>query len=165
MPPLTLSFTRCFVHSLTHSLIRSLSLLNTIKPGVVPKIHESKIAYRHMENIGQYLKGCKALGVPVTDLFDTPDLYEERNINLVINHVHSLAAFVKKTESLGFSGPFIEDSKDVKTLFAASLVDTGLEGIPAIKDDVPLTAPQKELVDWVRHCSRRSLARSLPLTH
>jgi hypothetical protein len=60
-----------------------------------------------------------------------------------------LAAFVKKTESLGFTGPFIEDSKDVKTLYAASLVDTGLEGIPAIKDDTPLTTQQKELVDWV----------------
>jgi len=35
------------------------------------------------ENIQAYLKACVALGVRESDLFNTVDLYENKNINLV----------------------------------------------------------------------------------
>eukprot|EP01132_Coremiostelium_polycephalum_P007427 gene7427-9129_t len=49
-----------------------------------------------MENIGNYLHGCLALGLKKTDLFDTPDLFEEKNINLVISNIHVLANHIHK---------------------------------------------------------------------
>jgi hypothetical protein len=37
-----------------------------------------------MENITNYLKGCEALGLKKVELFDTIDLYDEKNKYLVI---------------------------------------------------------------------------------
>ena len=36
-----------------------------------------------MENIGNFLKGAEAYGVAMTDLFQTVDLYEAKNMILV----------------------------------------------------------------------------------
>ncbi len=39
--------------------------------------------YNLQENIQSYLKGCVEVGIPSTSLFNTIDLYEEKNINNV----------------------------------------------------------------------------------
>ena len=40
-----------------------------------------------MENIGNFLAGCEALGIVKTDIFQTVDLYEGQNIPQVwLNH-------------------------------------------------------------------------------
>jgi hypothetical protein len=36
-----------------------------------------------MENIEAYLKACMQLGLRSSDLFNTPDLFNEKNMNLV----------------------------------------------------------------------------------
>jgi hypothetical protein len=35
------------------------------------------------ENIQNYLHGCKELGLPESSLFNTIDLFEEKNVNMV----------------------------------------------------------------------------------
>jgi hypothetical protein len=59
------------------------SVLNKIKPGAVAKVQKGKISFVHMENIEAFLKGCAQIGLNQTSLFNTLDLYENKNMNLV----------------------------------------------------------------------------------
>ncbi len=64
-------------------LIPSNRLINKLKPGTINQIHTSSIAYKQMENIAAYLKACVQLGLKQADCFNTIDLYEGKDINLV----------------------------------------------------------------------------------
>ena len=55
-----------------------------------------------MENIGNYVEACSAVGVPAQDLFMTVDLYEGKNLAAVVRNIHSLG---RVAQSLGFNGP------------------------------------------------------------
>jgi hypothetical protein len=57
--------------------------MNALKPGIIPKINEQNIAYMQMENIERYLQACKELGLRDSDLFNTSDLFNEKNMNFV----------------------------------------------------------------------------------
>jgi len=48
-------------------------------------INTGKLAFKQMENIGNFLTGCEKLGLKRTDLFMTVDLYEAKNIHLVVD--------------------------------------------------------------------------------
>ena len=67
------------------------NLVNKIKPGSVKKINTSTMAFKMMENIGNFLSACETLGVPASDSFQTVDLYEKQNMAQVITAIHSLA--------------------------------------------------------------------------
>jgi len=58
--------------------------MNIIKPDTIKEIRLKNIPYYQRENIQSYLKACRELGLKNTDLFETSDLFEEKNINLVI---------------------------------------------------------------------------------
>lgn len=45
------------------------------------------------ENIENYIKGCAKLGLPASVLFDTNALFEEKDINAVIDNIHDLAKY------------------------------------------------------------------------
>ncbi|CAB3995850.1 Muscle-specific 20 [Paramuricea clavata] len=60
------------------------NLANALKPGSIKKINESKMAFKMMENISNFLTVCQSLGVNKIDIFQTVDLYEAQNIPLVI---------------------------------------------------------------------------------
>eukprot|EP00112_Aurelia_sp_Birch-Aquarium-sp1_P006769 Seg1740.3 transcript_id=Seg1740.3/GoldUCD/mRNA.D3Y31 product="Muscle-specific protein 20" protein_id=Seg1740.3/GoldUCD/D3Y31 len=66
------------------------NLVNRIKPESVKKINTSTMAFKMMENIGNFLTACEALGVPASDSFQTVDLYEKQNMAQVINAILSL---------------------------------------------------------------------------
>lgn len=51
-------------------------LINVVRPGSVRKIETSAIPFKQMENISNFLKACRVVGVPEHDLFETVDLYE-----------------------------------------------------------------------------------------
>lgn len=53
-------------------------LINAIKPGSVKKIETSAMPFKQMENISNFLRACRALGVREYELFETVDLYEEK---------------------------------------------------------------------------------------
>jgi transgelin len=82
------------------------NLINICFPGTVDDISSKSMAFFQRENISKYLDGCKRRGMNLVDLFDTQDLYDNKNIVNVINHFYSFSAFVK-AKSSKFNGPFI----------------------------------------------------------
>ncbi len=70
--------------------------MNVLKPGSVAKIQTSKMAFKKMENIGNFLSAAGAFGVPPSDLFQTVDLYEAANMNQVVSAIHALGRAAQK---------------------------------------------------------------------
>jgi len=54
--------------------------MNKLQPGSVKKINTGSMAFKLMENIGNFLEAAATYGVPKADLFQTVDLYEAENI-------------------------------------------------------------------------------------
>ena len=65
-------------------------LANAIKPGSVKKINAGSMAFKQMENIGNFLTFCESVQCNKSDLFQTVDLYEGTNISQVINGIFAL---------------------------------------------------------------------------
>jgi transgelin len=81
-------------------------LLNCIAPGTVKKINTSAMPFKQMENVSAFLKGCRALGVAEHSLFETVDLYEEKDMGLVIKCIFALGSTVQSTVP-EFHGPHL----------------------------------------------------------
>jgi len=64
-------------------------MINAIKPGSVKKVNESKMPFMQMENISAYLTACENYGV--REVFQTVDLYEERDLGSVVTNILSVA--------------------------------------------------------------------------
>ncbi|KAJ1973005.1 calponin [Dimargaris cristalligena] len=77
--------------------------LNAIKPGMV-KFSTSNIAFRQMENIGNFLTQAQALGCRPHELFQTVDLYERKNPGQVVDAIYALS---RQAHCAGFTGPLI----------------------------------------------------------
>lgn len=77
-------------------------LINTLQPGSVKKVNESKMAFKMMENIGFFLDAITAYGVAKMEQFQTVDLYELQNIGAVVNCIHALG---RQAQKKGFNGP------------------------------------------------------------
>ena len=77
--------------------------LNAIKPKTVKRISSSKLAFKQMENVSSFIKGCRKLGVAEYQLFTTPDLYEGKNRNQVIQSIVALGGVCQSLP--GYSGP------------------------------------------------------------
>ncbi len=75
--------------------------MNKLQPGSVKKINTSKMAFKMMENIGNFLEACYAYGLTKSDVFQTVDLYEDANRPQVINGIHALG---RRAQKKGFSG-------------------------------------------------------------
>lgn len=50
-----------------------------------------------MENVSKFLQASRALGVPECDLFETVDLYEEKDMGLVVRCLDALGRSIQKT--------------------------------------------------------------------
>jgi len=66
-------------------------LMNQISPGSVKKIQEKGSNFQLMENIDRFQKALRNYGVPSEELFQTPDLFERRNIKQVTLSLLALA--------------------------------------------------------------------------
>jgi hypothetical protein len=66
------------------------------------KINSSTFPFKQMENIEQFLKCAEAYGTSRTYLFQTVDLYENRNMTQVINTLVSLGTECQRN---GMNGP------------------------------------------------------------
>jgi len=78
-------------------------LANTIKPGSIPKINTSSLAFMKMENIGYFLKAAEGMGLKRHDSFQTVDLFEGKNIPQVIQTLFIFGSVVQKLP--GYNGP------------------------------------------------------------
>jgi len=65
-------------------------LVNSIKPGSVKKINESKMAFKCMENITAFSDVARSFGVPPQETFQSVDLWERQNLNAVVICLQSL---------------------------------------------------------------------------
>ena len=70
-------------------------LINKLQPGSVPKVNSSKMAFKMMENIGNFLSACEKYGLKKTDLFQTVDLYEDQHMVQVVLALHALGRKAK----------------------------------------------------------------------
>ncbi|KAJ3090078.1 Calponin-3, partial [Quaeritorhiza haematococci] len=68
------------------------------------KFNNSKMPFKQMENINTFLQGADKLGVPKSDLFQTIDLYESKNMNQVIDSIFAISRHAVKH---GFNGPLL----------------------------------------------------------
>jgi len=70
--------------------------INSLKPGTIRQINASKMPFKQMENISNFLKACRVIGVNEFDLFETVDLFELKDVGLVVNCIHSLGRASQK---------------------------------------------------------------------
>ena len=100
-------------------------LMLALQPGSIKKINESKMAFKRMENINNFLEGCYSMGVSKPDLFQTVDLYENQNLAQVINGIHALG---RKVGSKGLRGIGPKESAENKRQFTEEQLRAG-EGV------------------------------------
>merc|ERR1719464_1126011 len=81
-------------------------LLNKIKPNLIAakKFKKSKIVFVARTNIQLFIEGCKKLGIPETDCFETRDLFDQQNLSNVVQTLYAVSAISRKHN---FKGPFI----------------------------------------------------------
>ena len=78
---------------------------NGVKPSICPPPSASGMPFKQMENIAAYLRACTVLGVPDHDMFQTVDLFENKNMKAVLTNVHSLGRVAQRVP--GFGGPVL----------------------------------------------------------
>jgi hypothetical protein len=103
-------------------------LMNKIAPNSVKKFKTSGPAFLLMENISAFQKAVKAYGVPDEEIFQTPDLFEARNISQVTLCIFALARTTQKhSEFTGPPlGPKMSDSN--KRNFSEEQIKKGRDG-------------------------------------
>jgi len=78
-------------------------LINKISPGAVPKFKQAGPAFLLMENVQSFLKAIQKYGVADEEIFQTPDLFEARNIPQVTLCIYALARTTQKHAD--YTGP------------------------------------------------------------
>jgi len=78
------------------------NLLNALQPGLIKKINKLSSPFKQRENIEFFLKGCESYGLKSQDLFQVNDLYEAKNLYMVVDCTYALGGMAQKK---GFTGP------------------------------------------------------------
>lgn len=97
--------------------------INAIRPDTIKKVNKMKAPFMMMENICHFLKGCRTLGVNSDDCFETVDLFEGKDLGLVVACIHALGRAVQKS-CPEWDGPTLgpkEAEKNVRNFSAAQL--------------------------------------------
>jgi len=87
-------------------------LMNCIKPNSVKKYKETGTPFMLMENIQAFLGAARKYGVPDSELFQTADLYERRNIPQVVLCLFSLGRLTQHHQD--YTGPAIGPKMSTK---------------------------------------------------
>mmetsp|Transcript_71659 Transcript_71659/g.130954 ORF Transcript_71659/g.130954 Transcript_71659/m.130954 type:complete len:474 (+) Transcript_71659:47-1468(+) len=82
------------------------SLVNAVRPGMIKKVHTSKMPFKQMENVTFFMKAARELGVIDSSIFASRDLYEERNMDSVVMCIYRFAGVVQ-VACPEFLGPFL----------------------------------------------------------
>lgn len=86
-------------------------LINTLQPGIIPKINESKQPFKQMENINNFLSACEKYGCKRGDLFQTVSLYEGVNMPEVLNGIFALGRKATQKGAVGIGPKESEENK------------------------------------------------------
>ncbi|XP_043928443.1 transgelin-3 [Protopterus annectens] len=82
-------------------LCNLINSLHSSGKGPVRKISESKMAFKQMEQISEFLRSAEAYGVTTTDIFQTVDLWEGKDMAAVQRTLMALGS-VAVTKDEGF---------------------------------------------------------------
>eukprot|EP01102_Stenamoeba_stenopodia_P009775 TRINITY_DN2897_c0_g3_i1.p1 TRINITY_DN2897_c0_g3~~TRINITY_DN2897_c0_g3_i1.p1 ORF type:complete len:763 (+),score=183.21 TRINITY_DN2897_c0_g3_i1:412-2700(+) len=125
-------------------------LLNKIKAGTVQRINSTKLnKFKCMENLVYYIQACIGLGLPQDHIFDPADLFDEKNLNLVLTNIQTVGTVI--APKLAPQLPTLRTPSSTPS-FYASLISTD-ELSPAEEQRV------EELLSWVNgHLSKISLS-------
>lgn len=80
------------------------TLVNKLQPGTIKKVNTMKAPFKQRENIEFFLKACEAYGLKSQDLFQVNDLYECKNLYMVVDCLYALGGMAQKK---AFDGPVI----------------------------------------------------------
>jgi len=99
-------------------------LINAIQPGSVKKINTMKAPFKQRENIEMYLKACANYGLKEQDLFQVNDLYENKNLYMVVDNLYNLGGMTQKK---GWDGPIlgVKQSTENKRNFDDDVLKAG----------------------------------------
>ncbi|XP_050305628.1 muscle-specific protein 20-like [Anthonomus grandis grandis] len=108
-------------------------LMNRLQPGIISKINTSGGDYKMMDNLSQFQKACVKYGVPDVDLFQTTDLWDQKNIALVTTTIFAIGRTCYKHPE--WRGPFLgpRPSEENKRDFSESQLraSEGIIGLQA----------------------------------
>ena len=65
-------------------------VVNKLLPGSVPKIEDSKLPFKQMENIKRFLQACRNAGLTDSETFETNDLFDAKVPYPYHNHLLNL---------------------------------------------------------------------------
>ena len=102
--------------------------MNKISPGSVAKFKQSGPAFLLMENVQSFLAAIKKYGVPDEEVFQTPDLFEARNIPQVTLCLYALARTTQKHPE--YNGPSLgpKMATENKRNFSEEQIRQGRDG-------------------------------------
>jgi len=79
---------------------------NTIQPDSIKSVHTGNMPFKQMENISHFLSFARELGMAESSVFSTPDLFEEKNMGIVVTALYTFGGVVQaKADEIGFNGP------------------------------------------------------------
>jgi hypothetical protein len=109
------------------------NLMNIIKPGSVKKVEHSQMPFKQMENVSNFLKACRTVGVAEFDLFETVDLFELKNIGLVVKCLHALGRAIQKN-CPDYTGPTlgVKESTVNKRTFSTKQIMEANAAVPIL---------------------------------
>ncbi|KAJ3324912.1 Muscle-specific protein 20 [Boothiomyces sp. JEL0866] len=105
------------------------AVLKIIPNAGIPKPNVSKMPFKQMENINNFLQAMDKLGVPKHDQFQTIDLYEGKNPGAVVDGIF---AFARHAHKKGYTnvllGPKLSDKHEVQ--FTEEQIQQGKTIVP-----------------------------------
>ncbi|NXF39625.1 TAGL2 protein, partial [Nyctibius bracteatus] len=106
-------------------------LINSLHPrgqGPVAKIQASAMAFKQMEQISQFLQAAERYGIAATDIFQTVDLWEGKNMACVQRTLMNLGSLaVAKGDGLFVGDPnwFPKKSQENRRVFSEDKLKEG----------------------------------------
>jgi hypothetical protein len=156
------------------------NLMNTIKPGSIRKVETSNMPFKQMENISNFLKAARTVGIAEYELFETVDLYEEKvlylflsfplqpdpntpqlrqDLGVVVRCLHSLSRAVQRNVPT-FTGPYLDPTFSAAT--AANNLSTPLAAVSLAAPAQPPPPPPRSLSPVPSSAAIASTLRSQP---
>ncbi|KAJ2503493.1 Protein kinase of the Mitotic Exit Network [Coemansia sp. RSA 1972] len=86
----------CALHTTLRDGVVLCRLINTLRPGAIKRINTKRLPFVQMENISNFLAAAQSLGLDSSDLFQTVDLYEGKNIPKVVMTLLAIARVVAR---------------------------------------------------------------------
>jgi len=121
-------------------------LVNKIRPGSIKKVHKMKMPFMQMENICFFLQGARSIGLADHDCFETVDLYEQKDLGIVVQGLHAFGRAVQKNV-VDWSGPKLgvkEADKNVRE-FTDEQIRAGIGVMPMTSAGSSKTMEKSEI--------------------